>query len=77
MNAMQPLDGIEERESQLAAPRAGSAVDEETAAVLHSPHHLAKSRRCKARTILQTRGAAQPLHLSRPRQRSLAWSGAC
>ena len=51
---MQHFDGIEERESQLAAPLSGLLFDKATAAALHSPQHPARQRRYTARIILQT-----------------------
>ena len=53
MNATQLLAGIDRCGSMQAAPQAGFAVNEKTAAVLHSPHHLAKARCCTARVSLR------------------------
>ena len=48
-------------ESMQASPKAGFAVNEETAAVLHRPHRPANAQCCTVRIILRRRGAVQPV----------------
>ena len=60
-SATQLLAGINRCGSMQAPPQAGFVVNEETAAVLHRPHHPAKAQCCTVRIILQRCAAAQPV----------------